>query len=103
MMIRVSCTLLKLAQGSSIQICKYAIGTSTVPSIIHNTYRAINVVLRHENIWRTGTRLVQTQHRFKWLCGLPTGVGQLMELTLPSLTNGGPRRLILLQNTWVLY
>lgn len=68
-MIRVSYTLLKLAQGSSMQLCSklFAFGTSTMSSIIQGTCHAINVVLRHEITRPIGARLVQTEHEFKRL------------------------------------
>ena len=55
----------------------YAIGTSTVLSVVHDTCRAINIGLRHEIAWPTSARHLQVQNDFKLLCGLPAVVGAI--------------------------
>ena len=77
--VRVACTLFKLAQGSSMILCSelFAIGISTVSNVVHNTCRAINIALRHEISWPTGERQIQIQNEFKFLCGLPGVVGAI--------------------------
>ena len=71
--VRVAYTLLKLAHGANMRLCSelFATGISTVSSVVHDTCRAINIGLRHEIAWRTGTRLLQVQNDFKLMCGLP--------------------------------
>jgi hypothetical protein len=58
--VRVACTLFKLAQGASLTIFSelFAVGTSTVSSILHSTVRAVNVVLRDQISWPTGEQLL---------------------------------------------
>jgi hypothetical protein len=77
--VRVACTLFKLAQGASLTICSelFAVGTSTVSGILYDTVRAINVVLRDQIAWPTGQQLLQTQSEFKDLCSLPAVVGAI--------------------------
>jgi hypothetical protein len=74
--VRISCTLFKLAQGASLTIFLelFAIGVSTVSNILHDTVRAINVVLRDQISWPTGQQLVETQMQFRELCNLPAVV-----------------------------
>jgi hypothetical protein len=74
--IRVYCTLFKLAQGASLTICYelFAVGTSTVSSILHDTVHAINVVLCDQISWPIGHQLRQTQIEFRGLCSLPAVV-----------------------------
>ena len=57
----VACTLLKLAHATSMRLCSglFAIGTSIVSSVIHDTCCAINIGLRHKTAWPTDTRLLQ--------------------------------------------
>jgi hypothetical protein len=55
----------------------FAIGTSTVSSVVHDTCRAINIGFLHEIAWPTGNRLLQGQNDFKILCGLPTVGGAI--------------------------
>ena len=80
--VRVACTLFKLAHATNTRSCSemFAIGMSTVSNVIHETCRAINIVLRHEIAWPTGNRLLQVQSDFKVLCGLP-GVGGAIDGT----------------------
>jgi hypothetical protein len=63
----------------SMRLCSelFAIGTSTVLSVVHDTCRDINIDLRHEIAWPTGTRLLQVQNDFKLMCGLPAVVGAI--------------------------
>ena len=77
--VRVACTLLKLAHGAGMRLCSelFAIGTSTVSSVVHDTCRAINIALRHEIAWPTGNRLIQVQNDFELMCGLPAVVGAI--------------------------
>ena len=77
--VRVACTLLKLAHATNTRLCSelFAIGMSTVSNVIHDTCRAINIALRHEIAWPTGTRLIQIQNDYKVLCGLPAVVGAI--------------------------
>jgi hypothetical protein len=64
--VRVYCTLFKLAQGASLAICSelFVLSISIVSSIIHNIVRVINVVLRDQIAWPTGQQLVETQIQF---------------------------------------
>ena len=77
--VRVACTLLKLAHATNMRMCSemFAIGMSTVSNVIHDTCRAINIALRHEISWPTGNRLLQVQNDFKVLCGLPAVGGAI--------------------------
>jgi hypothetical protein len=77
--VRVCCTLFKLVQGSSLTICSelFTLGTSTISSIIHDTVRALNVVLRDQISWPTGQHLLQIQLEFRELCSLPALVGAI--------------------------
>ena len=77
--VRVACTLLKLAHATNTRLCSelFAIGMSTVSNVIHDTCRAINIAKRHEIAWPTGSRLLQVQNDFKVLCGLPAVVGAI--------------------------
>jgi hypothetical protein len=71
--VRVACTLLKLAHATNTRLCSelFAIGMSTVSNVIHDTCRAIDIALHHEIAWPTGNRLLEVQNDFKVLCGLP--------------------------------
>jgi hypothetical protein len=77
--VRICCTLFKLAQGASLTICSelFAVGTSIVSTILYDTVRALNVVLRDEIAWPTGQQLVQIQVEFRELCSLPAVVGAI--------------------------
>ena len=77
--VRVACTLLKLAHATNICLCSelFAIGTSTVSNVVHDTCRAINIALRHEISWPTGNRLIDVQNNFKVLCELPAVSGAI--------------------------
>jgi hypothetical protein len=77
--IRVACTLFKLAQGASLLICleMFVVGTNTVSKMLRETVHAINDVLRHEIVWPTGVKFLETQNAFKDLCGLPGVVGAI--------------------------
>ena len=44
---------------------------------MHDTCRAINIGLRHEIAWPTGSRLLQVQSDFKLMCGLSVVVGAI--------------------------
>ena len=78
-LIRVACTLFKLTHGASLVICSemFAIGKSTVCSILRDVVHAVNDTLRHLITWPTGDRLRVTQEKFKYLCGLPGVVGAI--------------------------
>ena len=78
-LIRVACTLFKLAQGASLLICSemFAIGKSTVSIILREVVNAITETMRHELTWPTGDRLRECQADFKNLCGLPAVVGAI--------------------------
>ena len=77
--VRVACTLLKLAHATNTRMCSelFAIGTSTVSNVVHDTCRAINIALRHEITWPTGNHLIQVQNDFKVWCGLPAVCGAI--------------------------
>ena len=77
--IRLGCTLFKLTHGASLLICSemFAIGKSTVCSILRDVVHAVNDTLRHNISWPTGDRLRLTQQRFIDLCGLPAVVGAI--------------------------
>ena len=77
--VRVACTLLKLAHATNTRLCSelFAIGPSTVSNVVHDTCRAINLALRHEIAWPIGNRLIQVQNDFKVLCGLPAVSGAI--------------------------
>jgi hypothetical protein len=79
MIVRVCCTLFKLAQGATFIICLelFAVGTSTVSNILHDTIRVLNVVFRDQISWPTGQQLLQTQMDFRELCSLPAVVGAI--------------------------
>ena len=78
-LIRVACTLFKLTHGSSLFICSelFAIGKSTVSSVLRDVVHAVNDALRHKLTWPTGDRLRETQQKFHELCGLPAVVGAI--------------------------
>lgn len=77
--IRVACSLFKLAHGCSLLLCSelFAVGRSTVSEMLKDTVLAINVVLRHEIKWPIGNRSVESQLGFKAICGLPGVVGAI--------------------------
>ena len=77
--IRVACCLFKLTHSASLFICSemFAIGKSTVSSILRDVVHAINDTLKHELTWPTGDRLRQTQENFYDLCGLLAVVGAI--------------------------
>lgn len=78
-LIRIACTLFKLSHGASLFICSemFAVGKSTVSMMLREVVHAINKVLRHENAWPTGQRLLETQAEFRRLYGLPAVVGAI--------------------------
>jgi hypothetical protein len=51
-LVRVCCTLFKLAQGCSIFICSelFAVGKSSVSQMLRDTVYAVNETLRHEDL-----------------------------------------------------
>ena len=57
-LIRIACTLFKLTHGASLFICSemFAIGKSTVCSILRDVVHAVNNSLRHNITWPTGDR-----------------------------------------------
>ena len=74
--VRVACTLLKLARGAIMRLCfeLFAIGTSTVSSVIHDTCCAINIGY----VIKLLGRPVPVFFKFKIiLCGLPAVVGAI--------------------------
>ena len=77
--ISVVCTLLKLAHDANMWICSklFAIGSSTVLSVVHDICRAINIGLCHEIVWPTGTLLLLVQNDFKLTCGLWAVLGTI--------------------------
>jgi hypothetical protein len=77
--VRVACTLFKLAQDATFIICSefFAVGVSTVSGMLYDTVRAINIVFCQEISWPSGQRLVETQAAFKALCSLPAVVGAI--------------------------
>lgn len=77
--VRVSCTLFKLCQGSSLLLCSefFAIGVSTASGIIRDVVKAINDTLRHEISWPTGNRLHLNMAQFREFSGLPGIVGAI--------------------------
>lgn len=78
-LIRVACTLFKLAQGASLFICSemFAIGKSTVSILLREVVNAINDTMGHEITWPRGDRLRDCQTDFQNLCGLPACVGAI--------------------------
>jgi hypothetical protein len=78
-LIRVACCLFKLTHGASLFVCSemFAIGKSTVSSILRQVVHAVNDTLRHELTWPTGDRMRETQGKFLDLCGLPAVVGAI--------------------------
>ena len=72
-LIRVACTLFKLAHGANLTVCSemFAIGRSTVSVVLRDVVNAINDTLRHEIMWPAGDRLLETEEKFYQLCGLP--------------------------------
>jgi hypothetical protein len=65
-LVRVCCTLFKLAQGCSIFICSelFAIVKSSVSKMLQDTVYAMNETLRHELTWPNGQKLLDCQLRF---------------------------------------
>ena len=55
----------------------FAIDTSTIFNVVHDTCRAVNIALHHEFTWPTSTHRDQVQNDFKLLCGLPAVVGAI--------------------------
>ena len=45
---------------------------SIVSSVIHKTYRAINIASWHEILWPTNQHLLQIQNEYKIMWGLPS-------------------------------
>ena len=78
-LVRVACSLFKLTHGASLFICSeiFAVGKSTVSSMLRDVVHAINVALRHELSWPTDNRVHETQQKFFNLCGLPVVVGAI--------------------------
>jgi hypothetical protein len=78
-LIRVACTLFKLAHAASLLICSemFAIGRSTVSILLREVVNAINDTMRHEITWPSGERLRECQADFKSLCGLLAVVGAI--------------------------
>jgi hypothetical protein len=78
-LVRVCCTLFKLAQGCSIFICFefFAVGKTTVSQMLRDTVYAINETLRHKLTWPNGQKLLDCQLRFRDLCGMPGLVGAI--------------------------
>lgn len=78
-LIRVGCTLFKLAHGANMTVCSelFAIGKSTVSMVLREVVNAINDTLRHEIMWSTGDRMRETKAKFYELCGLPGVVGAI--------------------------
>ena len=78
-LIRIACTLFKLTHRAFLFICSemFAIGKSTVCSILRDVVHAVNDTLRHNITWPTGDRLRLTQEKFANLCGLPAVVGAI--------------------------
>ena len=102
--VRVACKLFKSAHATNTRSCSelFAIGMSTMSNVIHETCRAINIVLRHEIAWPTGNRLLQVQSDFKVLCGLPAASGAIdgthIHISKPRV---GPEDYFLFQNSWL--
>lgn len=77
--VRVCCTLFKLTHGANFTVCSelFAIGRSTVSTVLRGVVHAINDTLRHEIMWPNGERLREMQGKFQSLCGLPGVVGAI--------------------------
>lgn len=78
-LIRVACTLFKLAHGANMTVCSemFAIGRSTVSMVLREVVNAINDTLRHQVMWPSGQRLRETEAKNFQLCGLPGVVGAI--------------------------
>ena len=78
-LIRIACTLFKLTHRASLFICyeMFAIGKSTVCSILRDVVHAVNDSLRYNITWPTGDRLRLTHEKFANLCGLLAVVGAI--------------------------
>ena len=65
-LVRVYCTLFKLAQGCSIFICSelFAMDKSTVSQMLGDTVYAVNETLRHEFTWPNSQKLLDCQLHF---------------------------------------
>lgn len=51
---KVTCTLLKLARGPTMQLARVVVqSVSTISVVVHNICRVINLALRHEINWST--------------------------------------------------
>lgn len=75
--VRVACTLFKLSHGATLLICSelFAIGRSTISSILRQVVHAINDRLRNEIQWPFGEGIQETAEGFRNLCGLPGILG----------------------------
>jgi hypothetical protein len=73
-LVHVAMTLFKFTHGASLFVCSemFAVGKSMCSTILRDTVRAINEVICHESSWPTGDTVLQIQHDFRRLCGLPT-------------------------------
>lgn len=78
-LIRVACTLFKLAHDANLTVCSemFATGRSTVSLVLRKVVHAINDTLQSEILWPSGKRLLKTQSKFEDLCGLPGVVGAI--------------------------
>ena len=78
-LVRVACTLFKLTHGASLFICSkmFAVGRSTVSTVLRDVVYAINVTLRSEIAWPSREKLVETELGFYDLYGLPGVVGAI--------------------------
>ena len=76
---RVACTLFKLTHGANMTVCSemFAIGRSTISTMLREVVNAINETLRHKIMWPTGRRLRETEAKFFQLCGLPCVIGAI--------------------------
>jgi hypothetical protein len=78
-LVRVCCTLFKLAQGCSIFICYefFAVGKSFVSKMLRDTVCVVNDTLRHKLSWLSGQQLLECQLHFRDLYGMPGLVGAI--------------------------
>lgn len=77
--VRVCCTLYKLAQGASLIQCSesFAVGVSTVCEMLRDVVRAINVEFRSQIQWPIGNEVTTVMNSFHRYCSLPAVAGAI--------------------------
>lgn len=82
MYVRIACALYKFVHGASLLICleQFAIGKSTVSSILQDVIHAINIQFQSELSFPRGACLTSIMNEFEEFCSLP-GVARAIDGT----------------------